>query len=577
MSLVWLDSLRNSARGELLLLLVISGVLFCAGLGNSPLWDDDETRFASVGRGMLESGDWVVPRFHGEVADKPPLLFWAIAAGFRVFWEGSAAARLASAIFALIAVGVTWETARRLYGRRIAWWSGFALATSLFFAAEARLATMDAMLLALSAGMMLIGVTQWWRSGAPFRIRRFGRLSAFGIGVVGGLGVLAKGPAALLLPALVLWLFVWWMRQTSETSVHPAALPGGAWKSLLCLRPAIVLAGVALVAVPWHVLVWRATGAEWFRIFYLQHHAGRLPWLEPLTGEVMQPVEGHGGFPFFQVVSLLGGFFPWSVFLPLAVWRTFGQAMRSRWHGRQDPAARLLFLWFMVWIVVVSFSSTQLPHYSFPAYPAAAIMAAVLLVGGVRDPSGLSRGWLYAAAGGLGFGGIVITAIPIIATAAGVLPWMPGLMLIGGIPLAVAVLFVMLVHGGRRRVAAIIFGCGAAVLCMAVFWGAAPAVGALNPVPEMVRHADAAAEGHARLAAWRTGMPMLVWHAGSAVLFCESADDVAKFLGSGPDAFAFVDASSYEAVCEALGAEAVIVHHGQPLLRKGELLLIAAP
>ena len=346
---------------------------------------------------------------------------------------------------------------------------------------------------------------------------------------------------------------------------------------MLSLHPVAILGGAALVAAPWHVLAWWETGGEWFRLFYLQHHAGRLQWLEPLTGEAMQPVQGHRGFPFFQVVSLLGGLFPWSVFLPLAVWRTFREAMANGWRPRPAPAAGLLLLWLIVWLVVVSFSSTQLPHYSFPAYPAAAIMVAVLLVRGVRDPAGSARGWLYTAAVGLVFGGGVIAALPIIATASGILPWSPALMLLGGIPLAMAVLFAILVHVGKRQVAAVVFGCGSALLCAAVFWIAAPAVGALNPMPEWIRIGDAATGGQARIAAWKIGMPMVVWHAGRPVLACNSADEVAKFLQTGPDACAFVDASAYAPVCKALGLDAAIVAHGQPLLRKGEVLLITAP
>ncbi len=573
------DSARRPAWAELLLLLVLAGALFFSGLGQAPLWDDDETRFASVARAMLGSGDWVVPRFHGELADKPPLLFWAIAASFRLFGETNGAARLPSVLFALLAVAVTWETARRLFDGRIAWWSGLALATSLLFSAEARLATTDSMLLALVASAMLIGAGQWWRHGASFRCGPIGRAAAFGIGAVCGLGVLVKGPAALFLPVLTLWLFVWWMQpvpaEGSFLQPGPILREGG--KSLLAMRPLAIMAGVLLIVLPWHALVWHEAGGDWFRIFYLQHYAGRLAWLEPLTGEAMQPVQGHRGFPFFQVVSLLGGFFPWSVFLPLAVWRMFREAIVRRWNGQPHPGARLLLLWLMVWLVVVSFSSTQLPHYVFPAYPAAAIMVAVLLVRAVRNPDVVACGWLYAAAGGLAFGGIVLAAVPVIATGAGVLPWMPGLMLIGLVPVASACIYALLVHADRRRCAAAIFGCSAVALCAVVFRFAAPSVGLLNPMQDMIRSADAAAGGHARLAAWRTSMPMVVWHAGRPVRFCTSADEVATFLKTGPDACAFVDASSYEAVCEVLGTNARIIRRGQPLLRKGEAVLIAAP
>jgi 4-amino-4-deoxy-L-arabinose transferase-like glycosyltransferase len=557
-----------------LILGVLCALVFFAGLGSAPLWDEDETRFASVAREMLRSGDWVVPRFNGELADKPPLLFWAMAGVFALLGETPGAARLPSGIFAALAVWATWQLARRLYDRTVAWWSALALATSLLFAAEARLATTDAALLAFVTLGLMVVVRAWWANGVwcapgaePERLRAG---SAFLVGALAGLGILTKGAVALVLPAVTLWLFVWWSLPCvpARRGWIIGRVTGG-WHAAALLNPAMVLAGALVVAAPWHVLVWRETGGDWFRLVYLQHYLGRLPWLQPLTGTAMAPPHGHGGFPFFQVVSILGGLFPWSVLLPLAAWRGFRRAAFLH-----EPAARLLVLWVSVWLIAVSFSSTQLPHYTFPAYPAACVLVAALLVRGLREPTGMADGWWYAAAGGLAFGGVVMGAAAWVLALQLAVPGLRALVWLGAIPLLTAVAFAAAVRHRQRAMAAAALAVGAATLSPAVFVWAAPAVGALNPLAAMVAKADDSAPGPARLATYRFGLPGVVWNAARPVRFYRSADELAEFLRSGPDARAFVSEAAYAEVGTSLGFTPEVFQRERPLLRPNDVLLI---
>jgi 4-amino-4-deoxy-L-arabinose transferase-like glycosyltransferase len=558
-----------------LILGALCALVFFAGLGSAPLWDEDETRFASVAREMLRSGDWVVPHFNGELADKPPLLFWSMAGTFALLGETPGAARVPSAIFAALAVWATWHLTRRLYDRTVAWWSALALATSLLFVAEARLATTDAALLALVTLGLMVLVRAWWANGVwrapgrePARLRAG---SAFLVGALSGLGILTKGPVALVLPALTLWLFVWW--SFPRVPGRRGWLVGfltEAWRAAALLRPGIVLAGVLVVAAPWHAFVWRETGGEWLRLVYLQHYLGRLPWLQPLTGTAMEPPHGHGGFPLFQVVSLLGGLFPWSVLLPLAVWRGFRRAAVLH-----EPAARLLVLWLSVWLVAVSFSSTQLPHYAFPAYPAACVLVAALLVRGLREPAGMADAWWYAAAGGLAFGGIVLGAVAWTLAVQLAVPGLGGLVWLGAIPLLTAVVFAAAVKRRQRPMAAAALAVGAVALSLAVFVWAAPVVGALNPLAAMIAKADDSASGSARLATYRFGLPGVVWNAVRPVQFCRSAGELAAFLRSGPEARAFVSEAAYAEVGAKLGFAPEVIQRERPLLRPNDVLLIS--
>src|SRR5476649_2318372 len=75
-------------------LLLLAAVILFEPAG-SGLAEPDETRYAEIPREMLAAGDFVVPRLNGlPYFEKPPLLYWANAASFRVFGQTPWAARL---------------------------------------------------------------------------------------------------------------------------------------------------------------------------------------------------------------------------------------------------------------------------------------------------------------------------------------------------------------------------------------------------------------------------------------------------------------------------------------------------
>ena len=60
-----------------------------------PLYPHDEGRYAAVAAHMVDSGDWIVPVFRGEVhLTKPPLTYWLEALSVTAFGRTEAAARM---------------------------------------------------------------------------------------------------------------------------------------------------------------------------------------------------------------------------------------------------------------------------------------------------------------------------------------------------------------------------------------------------------------------------------------------------------------------------------------------------
>src|SRR4029077_1472703 len=69
------------------------------GLGAYPLLDHNEGMYAAIARDMLRNGDFIIPHLNGlPYIEKPPLLYWLMAASMAVFGQNEFAVRLIPAL-----------------------------------------------------------------------------------------------------------------------------------------------------------------------------------------------------------------------------------------------------------------------------------------------------------------------------------------------------------------------------------------------------------------------------------------------------------------------------------------------
>src|SRR5947209_19418174 len=95
------------------LLAVVWAVLCLPYLGAPSLWDIDEGNNATCAAAMYESGDWIIPTFNNHLRfDKPALLYWLQLASYHTFGVNELAARLPSALAALVALLAPYELGR---------------------------------------------------------------------------------------------------------------------------------------------------------------------------------------------------------------------------------------------------------------------------------------------------------------------------------------------------------------------------------------------------------------------------------------------------------------------------------
>ena len=341
---------------------VVILVSLFANLGAVGLLGPDEPRYAWIARAMAETGDWVTPRLWGAPwFEKPVLYYWAAAIGFRMHLPPEWAARLPSAIAALVAAKAIAWFARRHYAAAedsIASPTLLApviFATSVAAIAFARAATPD-MLFSAAITLAMVFAANLLRQSGALRIPDHPRTEIHNSnlpmlllwGASLGLGVLAKGPAAVILAGGAVGI---WAIATSN------------WRAAIRLAHPVAIAAFSVVALPWYVLCARRN-PDFLHVFIFQHNFER--YLTPLF-QHQQP------FWFFGPITILA-LLPWSALLIAAVTEALRLWREKSW---KNSPGFFVACWAVFPIVFFSFSQSKLPSYILPAVPALALVIAI--------------------------------------------------------------------------------------------------------------------------------------------------------------------------------------------------------
>lgn len=356
MSLVASPILQRFNR-PCLVLLVLSGFLFFFRLGSPGLMDPDEGRYAEIAREMLVSGDFLTPQLNFlPYLEKPPLVYWLTALSLHLGGLNEWAARFIPALSAVGGVMAVYWLARHLWGPGTAFLAGMVTATSSGYFLLGRLLTLD---------MTLTGFMTWGIALAYLAVRNQQRSYLPWAYLALGLGVLAKGPVALVLPALI---FLTWFGVQKQ------------WRGILQLWHAGGALILAVLVLPWYILVaWH--NPDFLQYFFFQEHLQR--FLAPHV---------HGGQPvYFYLGVLAAGFLPWFFFLPWAWWATVPEPPSP--EASQDRL--FLLLWFGVIFLFFSLAGAKLFPYLLPGFPPVAMLVAKALSGRQESDTSGSPGWRW--------------------------------------------------------------------------------------------------------------------------------------------------------------------------------------
>lgn len=322
----------------------------------------DAAQYAAMSREMAETGALLEITDRGQpYLNKPPLLFWTSQLSFRLFGVSNVAYRVPSILVFLLGIFSTYKLAALYGGRR----AGSLAAVVLGTCQGAFLMIEDVRTDTLLTGFVAFSL---WQAAEFLEGRRLSSAALAGVGI--GLGMLAKGPIALMVPLLAVGADAALKRDRRRL-----ARPG--W---------LLTAGVATaLLVPMAVGLYRQHGLDGLEFHLWTQGFGRVFSENPWGDE-------HGVL--FFVPQMLWTFLPWTPVLLLAL-ASRARALHASGWRLAGGAEAVALGGFVLAFIGLSLSKSKLPHYVYVTLPAAAVVTGAWLAGLARDARPLR--WLRVA------------------------------------------------------------------------------------------------------------------------------------------------------------------------------------
>lgn len=324
---------------HVVLLLALCGALYFPYLDSTPFLNKGEPREALAVQDIVKRGEWLFPLKRGElIPSKPPLFHWSAALTSRITGTlNEATVRFPSALYATFGVLLVYSLARKLLNGEVGLLAGTILATTLVYQHQALDARVD-MTLCFYVSLSLILFFAIYRGFLR------NPLWLYAFYTVSGIGILAKGPLGILLPALVIGAFL---------ALHNR----WDWLIKLSFHPGLIL--TLLIGAGWYGLALVRGGEEFYERQILQENLARF-----IGGS------GHTKPPYYYVSYLFTQGLPWSIFLPFLAWASLKKRALS------ENRLSFFIVWFLVMFVFFSLSSGKRPVYLLPLYPALSVLIA---------------------------------------------------------------------------------------------------------------------------------------------------------------------------------------------------------
>ena len=349
----------HSSRLLMWSLLGIFIVVTLYALGVRTLVPPDEGRYAEMAREMFVTGDWITTRLNGiKYFEKPPLQTWMNALSFAAFGLGEWQARLWTGLCGIIGVCMTAYAGKRVFGPRVGLYAGLVLASSLFWLASGQINSLDMGLSGMMTIVLMSLLIAQRDEATPTERRNWMLLCWAGM----ALAVLAKGLIGVVLPGAVLVLY------------SLCARDWRIWTRLHLVKGLLVFFAIA---TPWFVLV-ALRNPEQPHFFFIHEHFQRF---------LMKGHKREGAWYYFLVL-LIPGILPWIGVLPQSLAAAF-----KRQEGTFQPRLMVL-IWALFITFFFSYSTSKLPGYIVPIFPALALLIALFLESASRRQRMLAAGLL---------------------------------------------------------------------------------------------------------------------------------------------------------------------------------------
>ena len=345
--------MNASQRFQLFGLLGLAVVMLFPGLDAAKLIDWDENIYAEASRQMVLRDDYLNIVINGHpFAEKPPFFFWLQSLSYHLFGISEFSARLPSATAGLLLTGWLYLVGRRTRSHRFGMLWGLIYLSAALPGIFARSGVIDHTFnLFIALGTFLLFLyekecRQRGRSPKASYTRNSSWLWLSLASLFMGLAVLTKGPVGGVIP-LVAFASFKFLSEVRRVPLHHFLYCG-----VLSLT----------VACSWYLANWMIYGSKFLADF-----------IEFQLKLLNQPLEGHTGPFFYHWAMALFGLLPWTALLIIGPFRP------SHHDPELVPLLRLGLGWVLFVLVLFSFVSTKLPHYSASVYIPLSMWAAAML------------------------------------------------------------------------------------------------------------------------------------------------------------------------------------------------------
>ncbi len=340
---------------NILIVFFLGFFLLLLGLGSTGLVDETPPLFATAGRAMSQSGDWLNPKVNGILRfDKPPFYYWLMAIFYSIpaneIWDelGSLSARIPSALSTLllmimIADTIFCSTENSKDKIKPSLIASLSFVLSPLIIIWSRTAVSDSLLCATLGACLL----SFWR-----RISSNDDQICITPWVYLAIAILTKGPFVLLIVCVTLLTFL---------------LTHKNWKKLfLKLNPIKGIFVTIFISSPWYLIQLFTNGKVFWDSFFGYHN------LQRYTSVVNNHAEPWWFYLFILILASL----PFSIFLIHGIVETFKELI-IKIENRSETTNNL-YIFSLCWLISIllffTISATKLPSYWIPAIPAASIL-----------------------------------------------------------------------------------------------------------------------------------------------------------------------------------------------------------
>lgn len=321
----------------ILLLLLVALAALIAGLFVHVT--RDASKYALIAREILETGDFINLKVHGEPYNqKPPLLFWLSTVSFSLFGISDFAFKLPVLLLSFWGLYATFRLGESLFNRNTGILAALFLGSSqIFFLYHMDIHT--------DTVLQTFVTLSLWQFAVFLKTNRTRHLTGGFLAI--GLAMLTKGPIGAVVPAFAVTGTLLFTRQYKR-------LTDPRWYAGILL--------VVIMIIPALMGLYKQFGSEGILFYFWGNNIGRI------SGTLVSKDFNY----LFYFLNLFVLFFPWMILLFIAVWHEFRDLAQRRFMGND---------WFVfsgIWFVfgILTVSHGKLPNYIYFLMPLFSILTA---------------------------------------------------------------------------------------------------------------------------------------------------------------------------------------------------------